>query len=103
MNSILYSWLKHTAELYPEKPAYTTWDQSITFGELFQQAMEVAIAGQLKGQAAVVPVTATRELHVPITYLGIAFAVGTYAPIPKELPMARLQALMISLSMGTYP
>ena len=103
MNSILYSWLKHTAELYPQKTAYTTWDQSITFGELFQQAMEVAIAGQLRGQAAVVPVTAARELHVPITYLGIAFAGGTYAPIPKELPMARLQALMISLSMGTYP
>lgn len=93
----LEAYLKHNAELYPQKIAVICGTTKITYSRLWELSSEysrlIQERGTKKGQ--IVFFRASQDVDFLITYFGIHIAGAVAAPLEKDCPEDRFSALCI--------
>ena len=82
MKNVL-EWLKTTVEKYPDKPAFSDTECSITFAQVYDIARNTGayLVEQLGVDRTPVAVFAGRKMVTPAYFLGVVYAGRPYAPI----------------------
>ena len=80
----------------PERIAVTHWDASLTYAELNTRANRAAhrLMAEGVGPDFLVALLAERDLHFPVTVLGVLKAGGGYLPLDPGLPPERLAQIL---------
>ena len=91
--------LARTAETFPDKPAFSDENGSVTFGEVYSAVRKIgtAVARKLPARSGVA-VMSGRCRFTPVLFLGIVCAGCFYAPMDAEQPEARLKSILDVLS-----
>lgn len=100
VNSIL-QYLKKTVERYPDKPAFTDANKSITFSELDEQAQLLAkrIYSQLNGKVRQsVAVYLPKSVDCIIAFFAVIYSGNYYTPIDRNMPKARIDKIISTLN-----
>ena len=87
MKNVL-EWLEATVEKYPDKPAFSDTECSITFAQVYDIARNTGayLIEQLGVDRTPVAVFAGRKMVTPAYFLGVVYAGRPYAPIDASLP-----------------
>ena len=95
MNQTVLKWLDNSANMLPDKIAFTDSDRSITFGEFdrISKAIGTFLAGKTAPNAPVV-VMSGRHVLTPAVFLGVVRAGCFYAPMDATMPVARLNQIL---------
>ena len=98
MKCSVLDWLENTAEKYPDKPAYTDCENSLTFSQIKDYAQRIgsAICGKVK-PGSPVAVMSGRYVHTPVIFLGAVYAGCFYAPMDGTQPSARLNTILSTI------
>ena len=90
MKNVL-EWLEATAAEYPDKIVYEDMTESISFGELFDEARRIGSALlQEKLSDKPIAVMMGRSVHTIAAFLGIVYSGRAYAPIDTAQPVSRI-------------
>ena len=87
--------LNHAASEFPDKAAYISKENSLTFSDLLSMAKSAAtsiINNEQIGRP--VAVLASRSFYTPACFLGIAMSGCFYAPMDPTAPDARLRQIL---------
>ena len=95
MNQTVLKWQDNSANMLPDKIAFTDSDRSITFGEFdrISKAIGTFLAGKTAPNAPVV-VMSGRHVLTPAVFLGVVRAGCFYAPMDATMPVARLNQIL---------
>ena len=98
MKNVL-EWLEATVEKYPDKPAFSDTESSITFAQVYDIARNTGayLVEQLGVDRTPVAVFAGRRMVTPAYFLGVAYAGRPYAPIDASLPDKRIEKILENL------
>ena len=99
MEMSILAWLEKTADRLPQKVAYFSEQESITFGETREKARRIGsflAAGTLGGNP--VAVMLDKEVDTIPAFLGVVYSGRAYAPIDASLPDARIQDILSTLN-----
>ena len=95
MGKCVLEWLEKTAKRFPNKTAYQSAEESITFVQVEEQAQRIGSALQGKGEEGrPIAVILEKEVQTIPVFLGVAYSGRAYAPIDGELPQARIQKIL---------
>lgn len=99
MKNVL-EWLEATVAKYPDKPAFSDTESSITFRQVYDIARNTGayLIGQLGVDRTPVAVFAGRKMVTPAYFLGVVYAGRPYAPIDASLPDKRIEKILENLS-----
>lgn len=99
MEKNVLEWLEASAEAYPEKTVYEDMEESITFGELMEEARRIGSALLERGLSEKpVAVMMKRSVHTIAAFLGIVYSGHAYAPIDSAQPKSRIDKILRLLS-----
>ena len=95
MKNVL-EWLETTVEKYPDKPAFSDTECSITFAQVYDIARNTGayLIEQLGVDRTPVAVFAGRKMVTPAYFLGVVYAGRPYAPIDASLPDKRIEKIL---------
>ncbi len=98
MKNVL-EWLEATVEKYPDKPAFSDTECSITFAQVYDIARNTGayLIEQLGVDRTPVAVFAGRKMVTPAYFLGVVYAGRPYAPIDASLPDKRIEKILENL------
>lgn len=98
MKNVL-EWLETTVEKYPDKPAFSDTECSITFAQVYDIARNTGayLVEQLGVDRTPVAVFAGRKMVTPAYFLGVVYAGRPYAPIDASLPDKRIEKILENL------
>lgn len=98
MKNVL-EWLEATVEKYPDKPAFSDTECSITFAQVYDIARNTGayLVEQLGVDRTPVAVFAGRKMVTPAYFLGVVYAGRPYAPIDASLPDKRIEKILENL------
>lgn len=98
MKNVL-EWLEATVAKYPDKPAFSDTECSITFAQVYDIARNTGayLIEQLGVDRTPVAVFAGRKMVTPAYFLGVAYAGRPYAPIDASLPDKRIEKILENL------
>lgn len=98
MKNVL-EWLEATVAKYPDKPAFSDTESSITFRQVYDIARNTGayLIGQLGVDRTPVAVFAGRKMVTPAYFLGVVYAGRPYAPIDASLPDKRIEKILENL------
>ena len=98
MKNVL-EWLEATVEKYPDKPAFSDTESSITFRQVYDIARNTGayLIEQLGVDRTPVAVFAGRKMVTPAYFLGVVYAGRPYAPIDASLPDKRIEKILENL------
>ena len=98
MKNVL-EWLEATVEKYPDKPAFSDTECSITFAQVYEIARNTGayLIEQLGVDRTPVAVFAGRKMVTPAYFLGVVYAGRPYAPIDASLPDKRIEKILENL------
>ena len=98
MKNVL-EWLETTVEKYPDKPAFSDTECSITFAQVYDIARNTGayLIEQLGVDRTPVAVFAGRKMVTPAYFLGVVYAGRPYAPIDASLPDKRIEKILENL------
>lgn len=101
MKNVL-EWLEATVEKYPDKPAFSDTECSITFRQVYDIARNTGayLVEQLGVDRTPVAVFAGRKMVTPAYFLGVVYAGRPYAPIDASLPDKRIEKILENLCPG---
>lgn len=99
MKNVL-EWLEATVEKYPDKPAFSDTESSITFAQVYDIARNTGayLIEKLGVDRTPVAVFAGRKMVTPAYFLGVVYAGRPYAPIDASLPDKRIEKILENLS-----
>lgn len=99
MKNVL-EWLEATVEKYPDKPAFSDTESSITFAQVYDIARNTGayLIERLGVDRTPVAVFAGRKMVTPAYFLGVVYAGRPYAPIDASLPDKRIEKILENLS-----
>ena len=99
MKNVL-EWLEATVAKYPDKPAFSDTESSITFRQVYDIARNTGayLIGQLGVDRTPVAVFAGRKMVTPAYFLGVVYAGRPYAPIDASPPDKRIEKILENLS-----
>ena len=99
MKNVL-EWLEATVEKYPDKPAFSDTESSITFRLVYDIARNAGayLIEKLGVDRTPVAVFAGRKMVTPAYFLGVVYAGRPYAPIDASLPDKRIEKILENLS-----
>ncbi len=94
MKNVL-EWLEATAARYPDRIVYEDMTESISFGELYDEARRIGSA-LLHKQLSSKPIAVMmgRSVHTVAAFLGIVCSGRAYAPIDTTQPAARIEKIL---------
>ncbi len=95
MKNVL-EWLEATVAKYPDKPAFSDTESSITFRQVYDIARNTGayLVEQLGVDRTPVAVFAGRKMVTPAYFLGVVYAGRPYAPIDASLPDKRIEKIL---------
>ena len=98
MKNVL-EWLEATVAKYPDKPAFSDTECSITFAQVYDIARNTGayLIEQLGVDRTPVAVFAGRKMVTPAYFLGVVYAGRPYAPIDASLPDKRIEKILENL------
>ena len=98
MKNVL-EWLEATVAKYPDKPAFSDTESSITFRQVYDIARNTGayLVEQLGVDRTPVAVFAGRKMVTPAYFLGVVYAGRPYAPIDASLPDKRIEKILENL------
>lgn len=98
MKNVL-EWLEATVEKYPDKPAFSDTENSITFAQVYDIARNTGayLIEKLGVDRTPVAVFAGRKMVTPAYFLGVVYAGRPYAPIDASLPDKRIEKILENL------
>lgn len=98
MKNVL-EWLEATVEKYPDKPAFSDTESSITFAQVYDIARNTGayLIEKLGVDRTPVAVFAGRKMVTPAYFLGVVYAGRPYAPIDASLPDKRIEKILENL------
>ena len=98
MDKCILDWLDRAAEQYPEKTAYASLAQSLTFREVREAARRTG-SGILEMNLAPGPaaVILDKEVTTIAAFLGTACSGRAYAPVDASLPDSRIEKILSCL------
>lgn len=98
MKNVL-EWLEATVEKYPDKPAFSDTESSITFAQVYDIARNTGayLIDKLGVDRTPVAVFAGRKMVTPAYFLGVVYAGRPYAPIDASLPDKRIEKILENL------
>jgi D-alanine--poly(phosphoribitol) ligase subunit 1 len=98
MKNVL-EWLETTVAKYPDKPAFSDTECSITFAQVYDMARNTGayLIEQLGVDRTPVAVFAGRKMVTPAYFLGVVYAGRPYAPIDASLPDKRIEKILENL------
>lgn len=98
MKNVL-EWLEATVEKYPDKPAFSDTECSITFRQVYDIARNTGayLIEHLGVDRTPVAVFAGRKMVTPAYFLGVVYAGRPYAPIDASLPDKRIEKILENL------
>lgn len=101
MKNVL-EWLEATVAKYPDKPAFSDTESSITFRQVYDIARNTGayLVEQLGVDRTPVAVFAGRKMVTPAYFLGVVYAGRPYAPIDASLPDKRIEKILENLCPG---
>lgn len=99
MKNVL-EWLEATVAKYPDKPAFSDTESSITFRQVYDIARNTGayLIEQFGVDRTPVAVFAGRKMVTPAYFLGVVYAGRPYAPIDASLPDKRIEKILENLS-----
>ena len=99
MKNVL-EWLEATVAKYPDKPAFSDTESSITFAQVYDIARNTGayLIEKLGVDRTPVAVFAGRKMVTPAYFLGVVYAGRPYAPIDASLPDKRIEKILENLS-----
>lgn len=91
-------YLEHSAERFPDKPAYIDAQSSYTFSELERAARAVgsALCGVVQ-KGCPVAVYMEKSVQQIAAFFGVAYAGAFYSPIDVDMPAQRAQMILDTL------
>ncbi|MCR5774353.1 MAG: AMP-binding protein [Lachnospiraceae bacterium] len=95
MEKNVLAWLEKSAEKNPDRTVYEDISESITFGELLDEAKRIGSAiceAGLSGKP--IAVMMGRSIHTIAAYLGIVYSGHAYAPIDSTQPVSRIEKIL---------
>ena len=96
-------WLDKTALKMPDKIAFSTGEQSLTFAQLRAEsrscATELAKRGLIKQP---VVIAMDREPHIISAFMGAAYSGNFYVPLDIDMPVARVRKIIEKLRPAAY-
>ena len=98
MKNVL-EWLEATVAKYPDKPAFSDTESSITFAQVYDIARNTGayLIEKLGVDRTPVAVFAGRKMVTPAYFLGVVYAGRPYAPIDASLPDKRIEKILENL------
>ncbi|MBO5550582.1 MAG: amino acid adenylation domain-containing protein [Lachnospiraceae bacterium] len=95
MNKNVLEWLEEAADKNPDRIVYEDSEESMTFGELFDEARRIGSA-LIRENLSDKPVAVMmgRGVHTIAAYLGIVYSGHAYAPIDRSQPDFRIQKIL---------
>jgi len=99
MNNSVVCFLERTAECYPNKIAIVEGEQSITFRELRENAISLAVCILEKGIQGKAPVLVflPKGISAIISFMAVLYSGNIYSPTEVEYTEARLKTVMTCL------
>ena len=93
-------YLERSASRFPDKTAFTDESGPLTFGALLARArsMGTALARLSRRHNAPVAVLTERTADTLAAFMGVLCAGNYYVPIDNAMPMARMKAILTTLS-----
>lgn len=100
MQNSVVQWLEATAKRFPEKTAFVDQHGSYTWSEVRQKALSVArqIEYAVSAKKQPVAVYMEKSADMLIAYLGVAYSGNFYSPIATDMPAARIEKILTTLS-----
>ena len=98
MKNVL-EWLEATVVKYPDKPAFSDTESSITFAQVYDIARNTGayLIEKIGVDRTPVAVFAGRKMVTPAYFLGVVYAGRPYAPIDASLPDKRIEKILENL------
>ena len=98
MKNVL-EWLEATVAKYPDKPAFSDTESSITFAQVYDIARNTGayLIEKIGVDRTPVAVFAGRKMVTPAYFLGVVYAGRPYAPIDASLPDKRIEKILENL------
>lgn len=98
MENCVLDWLEKSASLYPDKTAYTSLENSITFSEVMDKAKRIGSAiAKTSSSNTPIAVILDKEVSTISAFLGVVYSGHAYAPIDITLPESRIEKILSCL------